>query len=148
MVLVSVRLLEHNLVKGVETGFAFCEFLRGGKCAVNEDLAARGTVGEGDLLIGAKEAHRVYARNGTATQRMHADLFGIALAAYAFAAILGVVARLRFGGNNLVKQHLCRARRGVDLLVVVRLADLDIKAGEARRVAWATRWRSAATPME
>ena len=62
MVLVGVRLLEHNLVKGVETGFAFCEFLRGGKCAVYENLAARGTVGEGDFLIGAKEAHRVHAR--------------------------------------------------------------------------------------
>ena len=90
-------------------------------------------MGERDLLVLAKETHLVHAGDGAAAQRVHADLLGVTRAAHALAAIDGVVACLGLGLDYGVEQQLCGAAGGVDLLVVVRLDDLAVKAGQLTR---------------
>ena len=61
---------------------------------------------------------------------MHADFFGVARAAHALTAVDGVVAGLGLGLDHGVEQQLGGAAGGVDLLVVVCLDDLTVKAGQ------------------
>ena len=95
---------EHDLVERIEAGVAGDELLCGCQGAVDKDLTARGTVGERDLLVLAKETHLVHAGDGAAAQRVHTDLLGVTRAAHALAAIDGVVACLGLSFDDGVEQ--------------------------------------------
>ena len=88
---------------------------------------------ECDLLVLAKEAYLVHAGDGAAAQRVHADFLGVAHAAHALASVDGVVACLGLGLDYGVEQQLGGAAGGVDLLVVVSLDNLTVKAGQLTR---------------
>ena len=135
---VDTWLGKHDLVEGVEAGFAGDELLRGCQGAVDEDLTARGAMRERDFLVLAKETHFVHAGDSATAQRVHADFLGVARSAHALAAIDGVVACLGLGFDDGIEQQLGSAAGGIDLLVMVRLDDFAVKPGNSR-VAWATR---------
>ena len=127
---VDTRLGKHDLVERIEAGFAGDELLRGCQGAVDKDLTARGAVGERDLLVLAKETHLVHAGDGAAAQRVHTDLLGVTRAAHALATVDRMITSLGLGLDHGVEQQLGCAAGGIDLLVVVRLDDLAVKAGQ------------------
>ncbi len=85
---------------------------------------------ERDFFVLAEKAYLVHAGDSTTAQRVHADLLGVARSAHALAAIDGVVACLGLGFDDGVEQQLGSAAGGVDLLIVVRLDDFAVKAGQ------------------
>ena len=64
---------------------------------------------------------------------MHTDFLGVARAAHALASVDGVVVCLGLGLDYGVEQQLGGAAGGVNLLVVVRLDNLAVKAGQLTR---------------
>ena len=116
--------VKHELVEGVEAGDGpDHQALGAGHGAVDEDLAARGSVREADLLVRAKEVHLMGAGDGAAAQGVHADLARRPHAHHA----LATVGDGRLAGRvDGLQQQLGRAGGGVGLLVVVGLHDLDV----------------------
>ena len=85
---------------------------------------------ERDFFVLAKETHLVHAGDSATAQRVHADLLGVARSAHALAAIDGVVACLGLGFDDGIEQQFGSAAGGIDLLVMVRLDDFAVKAGQ------------------
>ena len=100
---VDTWLGKHDLVERIEAGFTGDELLSGGQSAVDKDLAARSAMAKRDLLVLAKEAHLVYAGDGAAAQRVHADFLGIANTAHALATVDGMIASLWLGLDHGVE---------------------------------------------
>ena len=124
---VDTWLGKHDLVERIEAVLAGDELLRGCQSAVDEDLTARGSVREADLLVRAKEVHLMGAGDGAAAQGVHADLAGRPRAHHALATVGD--GRLA-GGVDLIDILCASFLAGVGFTVSLLIAELSFPGEE------------------
>src|ERR1700674_5350738 len=112
---------------GIEPGLPAPRPARGGQRPAGEDHTAFGAVGDLEALVRAGEDQRVVAHYRAAAQGRKTNVArspgaGVAVAALHRALAEIDLAPCRRGGT----EHERRARRRVDLAVVVHLEDLDV----------------------
>src|SRR5262249_4932616 len=96
--------------------------------AAGEDHPVLGPMVELDALSRPREDHCVIAHPRAAAQRGKADIAGATRAGMAVAAALGALIEIDPAAlRRRAAEHQRRARRRIDLLVVMHLEDLDVE---------------------